>query len=88
MALFRAALPTFNANEEGGVFIMTNSIAGMSHQGSSLPYAVTKGAQLRMMRALAANNGPKVRVNAVLPGFLPTEWVSDCTLLAYEVLAD
>jgi len=27
MALLREALPTFNANEEGGVFIMTSSIA-------------------------------------------------------------
>jgi len=96
MALLREALPTFNANEEGGVFIMTSSTAvspefpralgncsskalrscqGVANQGSSLPYAVTKGAQLRMMKALAASQGPKTRVNAVLPGLLLTEWV-------------
>lgn len=27
MYLFKAALPTFNANPEGGVFLMTSSIA-------------------------------------------------------------
>jgi len=48
---------------------------GVANQGSSLPYAVTKGAQLRMMKALAATQGPKTRVNAVLPGLLLTEWV-------------
>jgi len=28
------------------------------------------------MKALAATQGPKTRVNAVLPGLLLTEWVS------------
>jgi NAD(P)-dependent dehydrogenase (short-subunit alcohol dehydrogenase family) len=28
------------------------------------------------MKAMAATQGPKVRVNAVLPGILLTEWVS------------
>jgi NAD(P)-dependent dehydrogenase (short-subunit alcohol dehydrogenase family) len=72
----RAALPTFNANPDGGAFILTSSIAGKIVGGSSLPYSVTKAAQLHLMRGLAAKQGPKVRVNAVLPGLLLTEWVS------------
>lgn len=39
-----------------------------------MPYAVSKAAQLHLMRCMAATQGPKVRVNAVLPGFLRTEW--------------
>jgi NAD(P)-dependent dehydrogenase (short-subunit alcohol dehydrogenase family) len=41
-----------------------------------MPYSVTKAAQLHLMRCLAGTQGPKIRVNAVLPGFLSTEWVS------------
>jgi NAD(P)-dependent dehydrogenase (short-subunit alcohol dehydrogenase family) len=39
-----------------------------------MPYSVTKAAQLHLMRCLASTQGPKVRVNAVLPGLLLTEW--------------
>ena len=42
--LFRKALPTLNANEEGGVFLVTASIAGIGPTGSSMPYSVTKAA--------------------------------------------
>jgi NAD(P)-dependent dehydrogenase (short-subunit alcohol dehydrogenase family) len=72
----RAAELTFKSNAEGGVFIMTSSIAGRNPSGSSMPYSVTKAAQLHIMRCLAKTQGPKVRVNAVLPGLLKTEWVS------------
>ncbi|KAF2490782.1 NAD(P)-binding protein [Lophium mytilinum] len=73
-ALLRAALPTFNANPDGGAFIMTSSVAGVSQGGSSMAYAITKAAQLHLMKCLASTQGPKVRVNAVLPGLLMTEW--------------
>ena len=55
---------------------MTSSIAGIAVSGSSLPYCVTKAAQLQLMRVFAASQGPKVRCNAVCPGLLLTEWVS------------
>jgi len=75
MALIREALPAFNANPEGGAFIITSSIAGASLGGSSMAYSVTKAAQLHLMRCLANTQGKKVRINAVLPGLLLTEWV-------------
>ncbi|KAK5019507.1 hypothetical protein LTR39_000334 [Cryomyces antarcticus] len=74
MALLREAMPTFNANPEGGVFIITSSIAGVSLGGSSMPYSVTKAAQLHLMKCMAQTQGPKVRINAVLPGLLLTDW--------------
>ena len=77
MALLRAALPTFNANAEGGAMVITSSVAGTSLGGSSMAYSVTKCAQLHLMRCLAQTQGPKVRINAVLPGLLLTEWVGD-----------
>jgi NAD(P)-dependent dehydrogenase (short-subunit alcohol dehydrogenase family) len=39
-----------------------------------MPYSVTKAAQLHLMRCLAATQGPAIRVNAILPGLMLTEW--------------
>ncbi|KAL2000975.1 hypothetical protein VTN02DRAFT_2376 [Thermoascus thermophilus] len=72
--LFREALPTFNANPDGGVFIITSSTAAVTPSGSSMAYSVSKAAGLHLMKCLAQSQGPKVRVNAVLPGLLLTEW--------------
>jgi len=72
--LMREATPIFNSNSDGGVFLITSSIAGVGMQGSSMPYSVTKAAQLHLMRCLAFTQAPKIRVNAVLPGILLTEW--------------
>ncbi|KAL5114290.1 hypothetical protein ACEQ8H_007810 [Pleosporales sp. CAS-2024a] len=65
---------TFDANPDGGHMITTGSIAGVSQGGSSMPYAVTKAAQLQLVKCLAVTVGPKIRVNTVLPGLLMTEW--------------
>jgi NAD(P)-dependent dehydrogenase (short-subunit alcohol dehydrogenase family) len=73
--LFKEALPTFNANPDGGVFIITSSTAAVTPSGSSIPYAVTKAAGLHLMKCLAQSQGSKVRVNAVVPALLLTEWV-------------
>ncbi|KAL8642630.1 MAG: hypothetical protein Q9228_000679, partial [Teloschistes exilis] len=73
--LLRKALPTFNANPDGGIYLMTSSIAGINPSGSTMAYSVTKAAGLQLMKCLASTQGPKVRVNAVLPGLLLTEWV-------------
>ncbi|PGH36288.1 hypothetical protein GX50_00793 [[Emmonsia] crescens] len=72
--IFREAEPTFNANPEGGVFIITSSTAGITPGGSSMAYSVSKAAGLHLMKSLASSQGPKIRTNAVLPGLLLTEW--------------
>ena len=55
--------------------LITSSVAGIGASGSSIPYAVTKASGLHIMKCLAATQGPKLRVNAILPGLLKTEWV-------------
>lgn len=72
--LFREAVPTFNTNAEGGAFIVTSAVAAISKSGSSLAYAVSKAAGLHLVKCLAQSTTEKVRVNAVLPGLLLTEW--------------
>ncbi|KIX01909.1 uncharacterized protein Z518_07848 [Rhinocladiella mackenziei CBS 650.93] len=86
--LLREAASTFNANPDGGVFLVTSSIAAISPSGSSMPYSVTKAAGLHLMKALAVTQGPKIRVNAILPGLLLTEWVQCLRWDFAEVLTD
>lgn len=76
--LMHAARPhleaVYDANPDGGAasFITTASLAGVKVSGSSLPYAVTKAAQLHLAKGLAMIAAPKVRVNSVSPGLLLT----------------
>ncbi|KAF2848285.1 NAD(P)-binding protein [Plenodomus tracheiphilus IPT5] len=60
--------------ETEGTFISTASVAGVKPSGSSVPYAVTKAAQIHLMKSLAVILAPKIRVNSISPGMLLTEW--------------
>ncbi|GAB7352227.1 hypothetical protein MBLNU459_g2701t1 [Dothideomycetes sp. NU459] len=58
-----------------GAFITTASVAGVKPSGSSLPYSVTKAAAIHLTKGLAVICAPqKIRVNAVSPGLMLTEW--------------
>jgi NAD(P)-dependent dehydrogenase (short-subunit alcohol dehydrogenase family) len=48
-------------------------------------YSVTKAAGLHLMKHFAFCLGPKIRVNAVLPGLLLTEWVRIFLSNAYDL---
>ncbi len=58
----------------GGQIINVSSIAAFSGKGSSIPYAASKGAVNNLTLALARTLAPKVRVNAVAPGFIQGSW--------------
>ncbi|OHE99532.1 short-chain dehydrogenase [Colletotrichum orchidophilum] len=70
--LMHAARPYLDAAE--GAFITTASLAGVKVSGSSLAYAVTKAAQIHLVKGLAVAAGPRVRVNSVSPGLMLTDW--------------
>ena len=72
--LLYAAKPYLEKSEGGGAFISIASLAGVRPSGSSLPYAVTKAAQIHLTKGLALICGPKVRCNAISPGLMMTEW--------------
>jgi len=57
-----------------GTFISTASVAGVKPSGSSVPYAVTKAAQIHLAKSLAVILAPRIRVNSISPGMLLTEW--------------
>ena len=57
--------------------VMTSSIAGVTGIGSSVAYAASKGALNVMTMSLARALAPKIRVNAICPGFIDTRWFGD-----------
>jgi NAD(P)-dependent dehydrogenase (short-subunit alcohol dehydrogenase family) len=61
-------------DESEGAFVSTASLAGVKPSGSSLPYSVTKAAQIHLVKGLAKICGPRIRVNCISPGLLLTEW--------------
>lgn len=71
--MLRAARPLLEASERGAV-LMVSSIAGVTGIGSSVAYAASKGALNTMTLSLARVLGPKIRVNALCPGFIDTPW--------------
>ncbi|KAH8703716.1 NADP(+)-dependent dehydrogenase [Talaromyces proteolyticus] len=73
LQLMQAAKPILEQNPEGGAYILTSSITGITPAGSSIGYSVTKSAALHLMKHFAFCFGPKIRVNAVLPGILLTD---------------
>ncbi len=54
--------------------VNTSSIAGVTGIGSSVAYAASKGALNTMTLSLARALAPKIRVNAVCPGYIDTPW--------------
>ena len=71
--MVRAAAPHLRASGDGVVLNIT-SIAGVRPVGSSIPYAVSKAALNHLTLLLANALGPEIRVHAVAPGLIDTEW--------------
>lgn len=71
--MLRAARPLLEAAGSASV-LMVSSIAGVSGIGSSVAYAASKGALNTMTLSLARVLGPKIRINALCPGFIDTPW--------------
>ncbi len=72
--MVRAARALLEAAPRPGAVVNTSSIAGVAGIGSSVPYAASKGAMNTMTLSLARALAPKIRVNAICPGFIDTPW--------------
>jgi 3-oxoacyl-[acyl-carrier protein] reductase len=72
--MVRACRALLEAAPQPGAVVNTSSIAGVAGIGSSVPYAASKGALNTMTISLARALAPKIRVNAICPGFIDTPW--------------
>jgi NAD(P)-dependent dehydrogenase (short-subunit alcohol dehydrogenase family) len=67
----RAALPELR--KTGGSMIFTASVAGLNSGGGGVLYTASKHAVVGMIRELAVELGPDIRVNGVAPGGTMTD---------------
>ena len=71
----RACVPSMR-RRGGGLVVNVASVAGLTGAGSSIPYAVSKGAMITLTKSLAKALAPEIRVNAIAPGIVTTRWVA------------
>ena len=57
-----------------GAIVNTASVAGLDMTGSSMAYGASKAGLINLTKNLARGLAPEVRVNAVAPGLVDTEW--------------
>ena len=69
----RAAVPLLE-KRDGAAIVNIASVAALTGQGSSMVYAASKAGMVTMTKSLARALAPKIRVNAVLPGFVRTRF--------------
>lgn len=80
----RAATPALRQSR--GTLVNISSHSGFSGIGSSMAYAASKGALNTLTLSLARSLAPDIRVNAVCPGFVDTDWMAP--KLSADDLAD
>ncbi len=75
-------------SERGGVVLNLASIGGLTVEGGIGWYNVTKAAVIHLTSQLAGEVGPRVRVNALAPGLVKTEFARALWESAEDAIAD
>jgi 3-oxoacyl-[acyl-carrier protein] reductase len=68
----------------GGDIINVASVAGIIAVGSCIPYCASKAGLINLTVSMARVFAPKIRVNAVAPGFIDGSWLQKGFGDAYE----
>jgi len=69
-----------------GEIVNVSSVAGIAGVGSSIPYCASKAALNNLTLTLARVLAPKIRVNAVAPGFITGRWLAGGLGDAYDAV--
>ena len=72
----RACAALLNESPAAAI-VNTASIVGLRPGPQPFPYAVSKAAVVSLTKTLAGALGPRIRVNAVAPGWMVGEWMED-----------
>lgn len=81
----RAAVPLLEKGSNPSI-VNVASIVGLRPGPQPLPYAASKAAVVNLTKTLAWNLGPKIRVNAVAPGWMEGDWMQRMLGDKYEDL--
>ncbi len=73
-AMTKACVPAMRKADAGAI-VMVSSTAGQRGEANYSNYAASKGGQISFTKALACELAPKIRVNAVAPGWIETAMV-------------
>jgi 3-oxoacyl-[acyl-carrier protein] reductase len=73
-AMSKACVPSMKKQASGAI-VLVSSTAGQRGEANFSNYAASKGGQISFTKALASELCPKIRVNAVAPGWIETAMV-------------
>ena len=73
-AMSKACVPAMKKQASGAI-VLVSSTAGQRGEANFSNYAASKGGQISFTKALASELCPKIRVNAVAPGWIETAMV-------------
>lgn len=71
--LLRKAIPHMQRNENGGTVVVTGSIAAHKGFPNHAAYNASKGAVQALVKQVAVDYGPQIRINLIQPGPVDTE---------------
>lgn len=73
-AMTKACVPAMKKQPSGAI-VMVSSTSGQRGEANYSNYSASKGGQIAFTKALASELCPKIRVNAVAPGWIETAMV-------------
>jgi NAD(P)-dependent dehydrogenase (short-subunit alcohol dehydrogenase family) len=85
-AVWAGSIAAAKRMDEGSSIINISSVAAFNAAPANGPYAAAKAGVNSLTKTLAAELAPKIRVNAIAPGPIPTEVFMEALNLTEEML--